>query len=149
MEAPTLPDGLQQALAEVRSGLRLFWNTRAKVARAGSYDAFGIMREGPKYDGRWELWDTDPDGAHYKVTMVQEPDGSYRAPGFWLVELLNYMHPARFGGSVEKLAAELIDKPNAAMLEVDDKQFEDLAEMAARWHVWADQPKVAVSTNLN
>jgi hypothetical protein len=149
MEAPSLPDGLQHALAEIRFGLRLVWNPGARVVRPGSFDAFGTVRTGPVYDGRWELWDTDPDGKDYKVTTVQEPDGAYRAPGFWLVELLNYMNPARFGGSVEKLTQELVDKPNAAMLEVDDKQFDDLAEMAARWHFWADLPKSRVLTSLN
>jgi hypothetical protein len=149
MEAPSLPEGLAGAVAEIRDGLRLVWNHKAKVARAGSFDAWGSVLEKPRYDGRWELWDTTPDGLDYKVMTIEHEGGAYRAPGFWLIEVLNFINPARFGGDISRLTTELIDKPAKAIVEVTDRQFEDLCEMAAKWHVWADTPKQRVVANIN
>lgn len=147
MEAPSLPEGLQEELKTVRDSFHLRWNPRAKVAKAGHIDAYGVLSPA-KYDGRWELWDIDPDGLEYKVMSVQDENGNYRQPDRWLIDLLNQINPANFGGSVVKMVAEFIDKPNRTTAEMADEDFEDLIDQIAKWAIWANTPKQRVTADI-
>lgn len=149
MEAPSLPEGLEEDLRGVREGLHLRWNPRSKVVRAGSFDVYGNVAEAPKYDGRWELWDRSPEGVEYKITTLEDDDGHYKPPGRWLVEFLHTINPANYDGNVSKMMTALVDNPNRSMLEASEKEFEDMVEQAALWVMWATTPKSRVTTNLS
>jgi hypothetical protein len=146
--APTLPDGLQKALKDVRWGLHLRWNPTAVLRAAGSFDASGKLKKEPEYEPRWELWDTDAENREYKVMSIQWPSGEYRSPDFWIIELLNYMNPARFGGDVSRMLRQIVDEPNRELENMTEREIDDLCEMAAKWYYYADQPKQRVLSPL-
>lgn len=148
MEAPSLPEGLDSELKAVRGGFELRWNPKAKVKKAGLLDAYGNPSPA-QYDGRWELWDTSPEGVEYKFMTLQNNDGSFKPAGRWVVNLLKKVDPARYGGSVGRMVQALVDDPNQALLEIGDEQFEDFIEQAAKWMMYASAPKQRVMKNLD
>jgi hypothetical protein len=142
-ERPSLPEGLDEALKGIRPGFYLKWNPSAVLIKGSSYiDALGRITE-PAYEPRWEVWDVDAYNNDYKVMTVRTPDGGYRQPGFWLVELLNYLNPARFGGDLSKMLRAVIDDPNNVTVEVSEADLDDLIDQAAKWHWYASTPKVS------
>jgi hypothetical protein len=147
--APSLPEGLQQALNDIREGIHLRWNPTAVLIASGSFDASGKLKKDPQYDPRWELWDTDAEGKEYKIMSIQWPNGEFRRPDFWLVELINYMNPARYGGNINRMLREMVDEPNAELENIAERDIDDLIEMAAKWHYYADQPKQRVLTSIS
>lgn len=144
---PEAPQSVVEGLRNVREGLHLRWNPRAKVLRPGQYDASGDLLP-PIYEPRWELWDKDPEGGEYKVMTLQGPDGSFRPPGEWLVELMRLMDPARYGGSVNRMLRALVDEHNASLQQVSEEDFDDLAEQVAKWAIYERTPKVSVLADV-
>lgn len=144
-ERPSLPEGLEDALKSVRSSFYLKWNPTAVLIPGSSYiDARGKVTE-PAYEPRWEIWDVDANNEHYRVMTVRTPDGGFRQPGFWLVDLLNYLNPARFGGDLSRMLRAVIDEPNNVTVEVSETDLDDLIDQAAKWHWYAAQPKVSLA----
>jgi len=137
MEAPAhITEGLQS----IRSGFNLRWNVRAVLIKTGSYDVNGKAREA-EYEPRWELWDVDPDGQEYMVMRLQNPDGSFRPPGDWLVQHIWKIHPGRYGGSVEKMLKALMEEPEVLREIGTMKDSDDAIDAAANWAAWTQTPK--------
>lgn len=147
---PEAPEHIAEGLRNIRSGLHLRWNPRAKVRRKGEWDIYGNLREEPVYEPRWELWDIDPEGGEYKVMTLQgpDPDREFREPGEWLLELVRLFDPARYGGDVGRMVRAMVDDPNRRALEVAEDDFEDLVDQAVRWYFWAHQPKAMVPADI-
>lgn len=145
---PTVPDHIAEGLRSIREGLHLRYNPRAKIQRAGEFDVHGAVLSEPVYDPRWEVWDKDPEGGEYKVMTVQGPDGSFRPPGEWLIELIQMVNPARYGGDVSRMVRAIVDDPNRTVTEVADEDFEDLIDQAVHWHHYAALPKTAVLADV-
>ena len=147
-ERPSLPEGLEADLHSIRPSFRLVWNVKARVVNPGSYDVYGLPTP-VTYEPRWELWDTTPDGNDYMVMQLREPDGGFRQPGSWLVHHLNLINPERYGGDVNRMLTALAEDPNASIATMAEHEFEDIIEMATKWHIWRAQPKQSVLTNIS
>lgn len=131
MEGPSYPDYVDADLKAIRSTFRLVWNPKSVIAKPGSIDANGFIVP-PTYDGRYELWDTDAEGADYRVMRVQTDGGEFRQPGEWLVSLLKLLNPERWGGDPGRMIQEMVDNHNEQLRQLAEKDFEDLIEMATR-----------------
>lgn len=145
MEAPSLNETLVTRIREQRPSFELRWNPTSRLRTGGSIDATGTVRQ-PEYEGRYELWDKTPDSPPYQVLTCQWPDGSYRHPDDWLVELLERINPARFDGSVHKLLHQLVDQQEELREKVLDDDWDDFCEMVAKWATYAAAPKTRVSS---
>jgi hypothetical protein len=143
MEAPA---HILESLRNVRSGFWLKWNPKAVLLEPGMFDGVGNLKA-PKYDPRWELWDTDPDGRDYMVMRLQTEDGGFRAPGEWLVVHINRFNPEKYGGSVVKMLRALEGEAEA-LKEIGEKDFDDLAGAAANWCAWLNTPKSAAGLSF-
>ena len=133
------PDYVDQELRNIREDFELRWNPKAVLVKAGSYDATGKLRD-PVYEPRFELWDRDPNGRDYRVMRLQHPDGSFRAPGQWLITHLQKINPARYGGNLERMLREL--EEHNTLKEVGTiKDSDDLIEAASNWAAWHETPK--------
>lgn len=141
MEAPSYPDSVDEGLRAIRPTLRLVWNPKAVIDKPGSFDASGHSKE-PTYGGRFEMWDTDPQGRDYRVFIVRNPDNSFKAPGQWIVDLMIEINPARFGGSVEKMLKHHYDKSDKMLLmhEKDAQDYDDA--VAASWADYITSMKI-------
>lgn len=141
MEAPALPDGLQEAIKTVRATFRLVWNEKAVITTPGYLAVDGTRRE-PEYEPRWQVWDTDPEGADYKLHTLQNPDGTFRQPEYWLVEFLSKINPERFGGNLALMVLALVDEPEFQRQAGDDKNASEL--FAAVGRMAEDMTKIKV-----
>lgn len=139
---PYVPEWIEKALRDIRSGMHLRWNPTAVVKKAGSYDAVGKLRE-PEYEARWEVWDVDPEGAEYMVMRLQDMDGGFRQPGEWMVERLKFMNPARYGGDLMKLYEEMVENPELLREVGTQKDSDDLIDAITRAAEWGEKPKSA------
>lgn len=146
-ERPSLPDGLEADLKQIRPSFRLVWNTKARVVNPGHYDVYGIPTP-VTYEPRWELWDTDPYGTDYLVMQLRQPNGDFKQPGWWLIEHLNLINPERYNGDISKMFQRLAEAPNKAIEEMADHEIDDLVEMATKWHSYRVAPKERVLTNI-
>ena len=136
MEAPA---HIVESLRNIRPGFDLRWNPRAVMVAPGSYDVLGGLTP-PVYDPRWELWDTNPYGEDYMVMRLQNEDGSFRPPGEWLVQHVWRVDPARYGGDLNRLM-DAVEAEADKMRDLAEKDWDDLAEAAAKWCVWVGTPK--------
>lgn len=129
-EGPSYPDYVDADLKAIRPTFRIVWNPTSHVI-PGSFDAFG-RPTGPRYEGRYELWDTDAEGADYRVMRVQTDDGRFRLPGEWLVSLLKLLNPERWGGDPGRMLREMVDTHNEQLRQLHEKDFEDLIETVVK-----------------
>lgn len=127
MEAPA---GVLERLHNIRSTFELRHNPRARVVGERSFDVNGQPRK-VDYAPRWELWDTDAEGQVYRVMTLETEEGEYILPGDWLVDFLNLVNPARYGGSVEKMVQAMVDAPNARVEQLARKEYDALVEHLA------------------
>ena len=141
MEAP---EHIQEGLKNIRQDMHLRWNPTAVCIDKGVIGAVGQIRK-PKYDGRFEVWDKDPDGNEYMVMRVQNMDGSFRPPGEWLLEHIGMVNPERYNGDIETMIAELVDKPEALRECGTQKDSDDLIEAVSKWAQWVATPKSGVA----
>lgn len=137
---PEAPESVLIGLRSIRETFQLRWNPTAKRITPGSFDASGVVIPA-EWDPRWELWDKDAEGREYMVMQLQTRGGEFRAPGAWLVELMNKLNPARYDGDVSKMIAALVDDPVNRLEEVGDADADDLFEMVARWAYQVRTPK--------
>jgi len=144
MEAPK---HIQDGLRDIREGLHLRWNPRAVLKEKGSFDSMGKATK-PKWDPRFELWDTTPDGLEYMVMRLQDPDGEFRYPGEWLLETIWKLHPARYNGDISKLVLANIDDPETLREAGTKKDSDDLIEAVASWAQWVATPKSAAGLSF-
>lgn len=143
MEAPI---DVVIGLRNIRSTLNLRWNPEAVMIAPGTFDADGFPVRGT-YDGRWELWDKVDAEPEYKVMTLQTPEGHFRPPGQWIVELFRKFNPARYGGDPNKMLDELMYDPQQLQEDIADADADDLFEMVAKWEGWRRTPKGAVLTD--
>lgn len=141
MEAPSYPDTVDEGLRAIRPTLRLVWNPKAVIDRPGRFDASGHSAE-VKYGGRFEMWDTDPQGHDYRVFIVRNQDNSFKAPDQWIVDLMLEINPARFGGSVVKMLEhrEKRAKDTLLMNQTDLDEYDDA--VASSWAEYITTLKV-------
>lgn len=134
------PKHIQESLKDVRWGLHLRWNAISVLVKAGEFDSNGKATR-PKYEGRFELWDTDPDGREYMVMKLQDPEGEFRYPGEWLVELVWKLHPEKYDGDISKLVLAQIDDPDTLREAGTKKDSDDLIDAVVNWAKWVATPK--------
>ena len=127
------PEHIVTGLKSIRSTFFLKWNPTAKRIGESSFDVNGNARE-VKFDGRWELWDVDAEGALYMVMRLEDNDGSFIPPGDWLIHTLNLMNPARYNGSVEKMLKALVHEPNAELEKIREQDWNNLVDSMARYY---------------
>ena len=139
MEAPK---HIQDSLRDIREGLHLRWNPASVLLKVGSIDATGKATN-PTYDGRFELWDTTPDGLVYMVMKIQDPDGNFRMPGEWLLEHIWKLHPQRYNNDISKLVLAQIDDPETLREIGTKKDSDSLIDAVANWAKWVATPKSA------
>jgi len=139
MEAPK---HIQDGLRDIRETLHLRWNSKSVLLEAGSFDSTGKASE-PKYDARFELWDTSPDGLLYMVMKLQDPEGEFRFPGEWLLELIWKLHPEKYDGDVAKLVLAQIDDPETLREAGTKKDSDSLIDAVCDWCQWVVTPKSA------
>jgi hypothetical protein len=125
-----VPESVRIGLANISPSLHARWNPRAVLKRGWSFDVNGQPR-GREYEGRWTLWARDVFGVEYKVTTLVAPDGGFIPLGDWVVEMMNFMNPERFGGDMSKMIEELVDKPNEDVSRVGERQFRELVDYLA------------------
>lgn len=136
-----VPQEVLEDLQTIRQDFELRWNPTAVLNRAGSFDAEGNPKAQPIYEPRFELWDRDPQGRHYMVMRVQEPDGSFRFPDQRMVDHLKMVNPERYGGNVAAMVKALVDDPTALRELGTQKDTDDLIEAVANWAEWCETPK--------
>jgi hypothetical protein len=127
-----VPEGVLRDLQGVRSTFRLVWNPKGRVIGERSFDVNGHPRE-LTYDPRWELWDTDAHGAHYKVMTLESEQGGFLAADQRFVEFVRLIDPARYGGSVERMIQALVDDENRYVEQLAQKDWENLVDSVARY----------------
>jgi hypothetical protein len=137
MEAPT---HVLEGLHGIRSTFSLRYNPEAILVSAGSFDVNGKARRA-QYEPRWELWDIDPQGRDYMVMRLQNPDGTSRPPGDWLVQHIWKIHPGRYDGSVEKMLQALMEEPETLREIGTMKDSDDAIDAASKWAAWTQTPK--------
>lgn len=137
-----VPESVVIGLRNVRPTFNLRWNPKARNIGERSFDVMGNPRE-ITWDGRWELWDTDNMGIDYPVMTLEDKHGDFMPPGDWLVETVNMINPARYGGDVSKMIEELVDKPNLELERLGEKSWEDLVDSLAKYYTLR-RPLVAV-----
>ena len=140
---PEVPESVEIGLKSVRETLHLRWNPQAVRVRPGYIDASGIVKPA-EWEPRWELWDIDADGRPYKIMTLQHQDGSFKPPGDWLVDLINFLNPARWDGDPNKMIAALVDEPMNRLEQVADEDSDDFFGAVASWHGWMALPKERV-----
>lgn len=140
---PEVPESVAIGLRNVRETLHLRWNPQAVRVKPGYIDASGTVIPA-EWDPRWELWDIDAHGKPYKIMTLQHNDGSFKPPGDWLVELINFLNPARWDGDPHKMIAALVDEPVNRLEEVCDADAEDLFRAVASWGWWVMHDKEPV-----
>lgn len=143
---PVVPEYVTEGLADIRETLELRWNPKAKLLNPGHVDATGKVKD-PEYDSRWEVWDTDPEGAEYMVMRLQTMDGAFRAPGEWLLRRMKFLNPARWP-SLDHMIKELVEEPEImreAGTQEDSDDFLDAVSKAAAWH---ETPKSAAGLSF-
>jgi len=141
------PEDVVIGLRNVRDTFDLRFNRTAKVVGGASFDVNGNPRK-PEFEARWELWDTDPAGNEYKV-MTVEKEEKYVPPGYWLVELVRLIDPARYGGDLSKMVQALVDEPNARMDALDEDHLNDLIEYLGDMFFMQKNPRMSLSTVKN
>lgn len=130
MEAP---EGIVTALKNIRPTFRLVWNPTARVIGERSFDVNGNPRE-VTHDPRWELWDTDGDGVHYKVmTLEDSHQGAFMPADQRFVDFVHLIDPGRYGGSVEKMIQALVDDENKYIEQVAEKDFQSLTDALSNY----------------
>lgn len=134
-----VPAHIAEGLRNVRGDLHLRWNPAAVKTPTG-FDAWGKPKK-VKWEGRFELWDKDPQGREYFVMRVQDADGGFQFPTERFVEHVGKMDPARYGGSVQKMLQALMDDPEATRELAHDRNFEDLTDAIVKWAQWVGTPK--------
>ena len=134
------PESVLIGLRSIRETFELRFNRKAVLLKPGGYDASGVVTT-PEYDPRWELWDTDSEGATYRVMRLQTgPDedlrfpegGQFKSPGQWLVDLLNFMNPARFNGDLNQMLHEVLEEPDKLREIGTEQDSDDLFEMVSK-----------------
>lgn len=134
------PAHITQGLQNIRSTLRMIWNPMAVRAQAGRISADGMVTSAA-YDGRWEVWDTDPEGGDYMVMRVETPTGEYMPPVEWVVEWLNRWNPEHFNGSLEKMLEVYFANAEEAAERMSDKNAKDFFDAVSKWAAWVALPK--------
>jgi hypothetical protein len=130
MEAP---EGVTTALKNIRPSFRLVWNPSARVIGERSFDASGNARE-VTHDPRWELWDTDDGGSHYRVmTLEDSHKGSFMPADQRFVDFIHLIDPGRYDGSVEKLVSALVDDQNKYIEKVAEDDYRRLTEAVSSY----------------
>lgn len=145
MKGPSYPEYVDRELKNIRSGFVLKWNPIAVVEQGGHFDADGTLVP-PVMGGRYELWDTDVEGGHYRVMIVRDPSGAYMEPGERLLTKLRMMDPARWGGDVSKMLTAMIDEENDKLQDISKEDFNEWAEAMAKW--WADHAAGRILTSV-
>ena len=145
-----VPEQFVEDLQSIRSTFELVWNPHAVMVKSGYIDGSGVVTPAD-YEPRWELWDTDPEGARYKVMTLQtspaddpvrHPDGGLFKPhGDWLLHHLRFINPERFNGNLNDLLHEAIDEPERLREIGTQKDSDDLLDMASKWATWVTTPK--------
>lgn len=137
-----VPDYVSEGLKDIRADMHLRWNPKAVLTKPGSYDAVGKLRE-PEYEPRWEVWDKDPEGGEYMIMRLQHMDGEFRQPGQWLLDRIQMLDPARYGGDPAKLVQEMVEHPELLREAGTQKDSDDLIEAISRAAQWSETPKSA------
>lgn len=132
MIKPEYPDYVDAGLKDIDESFHLRWNPRARVIKFGSYDSEGNPLP-PEYEPRWEVWGKDVEGQEYKVFLV-DVNGNFREPGQWLLDRLNQMNPARFGGNVSRMLREVVDQPNNLLQEVAERDWTEFVRGITDWY---------------
>lgn len=140
MEAPSYPDYVDESLKRVRVTMHLRWNPRAFVIRAGSFDPYG-QPVAPKYEGRYEVWDTDAEGAEYKIMQVQDDKGEFMLPSQWLLDTLDMFNPERYGGDITRMM-KLLEERGDRLRGIEEKDFNNLLDAVAS--SWIDYARLSV-----
>lgn len=135
------PAHLQEGLANIRSGLRLQFNPRAVLVEVGKIGADGRVATKPSYEGRWEVWDTDPDGGDYIVFRCQDAKEQYLPPGEWVVERMRRWNPERFNGNVERMIEEFLAESERTREEMSARDAKSLFDAVAKEAAWVALPK--------
>jgi len=120
------------------------WNPQAKVIEEWSIDVNGDAR-GKKFDGRWELWDTDADNRPYMVARL-EKDGEFVPLGQWVIKFMYDINPANYDGDMHKVIEALVDKPNRDVERLGDEAFEAIIDYLADLCWSINTPKSRVAT---
>jgi len=129
----TVDEGVQIALRNVRLTFELRWNPKVVPGRGSSFDANGQPRD-VEYEGRWELWDRDGSNIPYRVMILMGPKREYMAPDMKFVDFICLIDPARYGGSVERMIAAMVDSQNDWCRHLNDREFEHLVDGAANYY---------------
>lgn len=147
---PEVSKGFLEDLHSIRRTFELVFNERAVMVRPGVIDGSGTVTPAA-FEPRWELWDTDPEGARYRVLTLQTspmddpvhfPDGGrFKPPGEWILDHLRFINPERFNGNLNDLLHEAIDEPERLREVGTEKDSDDLIEMSAKWAAWVTKPK--------
>jgi hypothetical protein len=137
MEAP---QEIVDALRLERHTFEIRWNPKAKLKQKGRYDADGKLVD-PTWEGRFELWDTDPYGGEYLFMRLQTPEGGFRAPGWWLVERVKMLNPERWAGRLDKMEEYFIERPELLREAGTIQDSDDLIEAVGNWADWVATPK--------
>lgn len=142
------PESVLIGLKNIRQTFELVWNPRAVRVKAGGFDASGAVIQS-EYDPRWELWDTDPDGARYMVCRLQYGDGSFRQPGQWLVDHMNFFNPEKWGGDADKMIQALVEDHNEHLEFLRNNDSDDFIEMVSKWGAWGALTKSYVPKSFD
>lgn len=152
---PSYPEHIDEELKSIKETMHLRWNPRCRVVVPGGIDAYGNPTE-PKYEPRYELWDTDADGVDYRLMIVQNGSisaetkkeagqlGAFRIPDRRLTEWLQRINPANYDGDIARVVEAMLLDPNSRLLDIDDRDFDDFIEGAAKWYWDYGKPKESV-----
>jgi hypothetical protein len=124
MEAP---QEIVDALHGIRSTFELRWNPRAKRVKPGMIGALGGVVPA-EFEGRWELWDNPDTAPEHLIMVLRTPEDEFKPPGQWLVDLMNALNPARFGGDVAKVVQFHAENPNLLRELVHDQDLDNLLD---------------------
>lgn len=128
------PEHIVRDLQGIRSTFRLVWNPTAKVTSERSFDVNGNPRE-LTHEPRWELWDTDESGKHYRVmTLESSHKGEFMPADDRFVDFVRLIDPARYGGSVERMIRALVDDENKYIEQVQEQDFKRLTDSLASYY---------------
>lgn len=147
MEAPV---EVTTRLKAIKPTFRLVYNPMGRVVGERSFDVVGRARE-KEYEPRWELWDKDESGVEYRMMVIEkhrERDG-FLPVGYDLVDFVNLINPARYGGDVGKMVEALVDAENDYAAMLSEQSFKDLVDYMGDDYWEQRKTKVSMARPFN